>query len=136
VGIGGRWEGKMLDASGAASRVVLDLDDSSARIVGDFSVYIDSARDGCDSGCGGPKLSHVASVTGRYAERNNLVRLTYQLDGAKATTTVKFSAKLAEADPHASRAFVGTYSVDDETGRIGMEGGACVLWQYAQAKKG
>ena len=93
-----------------------------------------SARDGCDCG-GGPTLSHVASVTGSFSEPSNALSLSYRLASAKSPVDVKFVAKLNEADPHARAAFVGTYSVADKEGRIGMEGGACVLWQYAGTKR-
>ena len=134
MSVTGRWEGKMLDASGTTSRVVLDLNDSGRKVTGDFSVYIDSGRDGC---CGGKThLAQVAPVSGSFASRGRRLKLKYRLDVGKSPVEVAFDAELVEADPHARRAFLGTYSVGDKEARIGMEGGSCVLWQYAGKRGG
>ena len=130
MSVSGRWEGKMLDVSGTESRVVLDLEDSGRGVSGDFSVYAGSARDGC--GCGGsPKLVHLAAVKGTHSEARGRVKLTYVLQTSKAGAEVRFAAEIREADPHARRALVGSYEVADKAAQIGMEGGSCVLWQYA-----
>lgn len=134
MSVAGKWEGKMLDASGPAARVVATLEQSDSRIKGEFSVYVASARD--DSCCGSSdwKLAQTAPVTGKYTERGGKVSLSYKLDVGKEPVGVSFEAKLAEADPHARRALVGSYVVHDAEQRLGFEGGACVLWLYRGKK--
>jgi hypothetical protein len=128
MNVSGNWEGKLLDVSGPSARVTAQLQQSESRIKGQFSVYLESARDGCAST--GWKLAQTAPVTGTYSIRTEQYRLKYTLAIGSTPVNVVFIAKMTDADPHARRAMIGSYSVSDGEGQIGFEGGACVLWLY------
>jgi hypothetical protein len=130
VSVAGRWQGKLLDVGGQTARVLLDLNQTDRRLTGDFSVYIESERDGC---CGGGwRLAQVAPVTGSFTEATGRLQLKYGLKLGRAPVDVAFSARMVDADPHASAALVGTYDVSDEAEQVGLQGGACLLWRYRQ----
>jgi hypothetical protein len=124
----GKWEGKLLDAGGTTARIVAALKQSENRITGEFSVYIASARDGC--GSSSFRHVHTAAVNGTYGSRGETVQLKYDLDLGPKPVGVVFDARVTDADPHARRALIGSYSVTDDAKQVGFEGGACVLWQY------
>ncbi len=126
--VSGRWEGKLLDASGPVARVTAVLKQAGERVTGEFSVYVASARDGC--GCSGWKLAQTAPVAGTFASSGQTLQLKYeQAVGAKPSGVV-FEARLRDADPHARQALIGSYTVSDDARQIGFEGGACVLWSF------
>lgn len=129
MAVSGKWEGKLLDAGGTTARVVAALKQSQNRVTGEFSVYIASARDGC----GAFSFRHVqtASVDGTYGS-GETVQLKYALELGAKPVGVVFDARLTDADPHARRALIGSYRVNDDAKQIGFEGGACVLWQYRE----
>ena len=52
-----------------------------------------------------------------------------------SSVAVSFEGMLKNADPHARQAFVGTYGVGKGGDGLSLEGGSCVLWQYAQAAR-
>lgn len=128
MNVSGKWEGKLLDASGSVARVKAELKQSESRISGEFSVYMRSARGGCDPGDWSLALS--APVSGSYSTRGDKVRLKYSLKIGDTPIDVAFQGQATKADPHARRAVLGSYSTSDEGGRIGFEGGACILWLY------
>jgi hypothetical protein len=128
--IQGQWEGALLDVGGQSARVVLELDRHDRRLTGDFSVYIESQRDGC---CGGGwRLAQVAPVTGSFNEASGRIQLKYGLKLGRTAVDVSFGGRVVDADPHAVLALVGTYDVSDQGEQIGLEGGACLLWRYQQ----
>lgn len=130
VEIRGQWNGRLLDVGGHVARIVLDLDGKDGRLSGDFSVYVQSERDGC---CGGTdRLVQVAPVTGSFNEGSGKVQLKYGFKLGKAPVDVSFAARVVDADPHALHAVVGTYDVADKGDQVGLQGGACLLWRYQQ----
>ena len=124
--ISGDWEGKLLDASGPVARVTAALKQSDTGITGEFSVYIESARDGCAGP--GSRLAQVAPATGTASGEK--VQLKYELAVGAKPIGVLFEGQVRDADPHARRALVGSYTVTDESGQLGFEGGSCVLWSF------
>ena len=66
--------------------------------------------------------------------RGGLVRIKSRLKTGDTSIVVAFSAEPGEADPHAKRALFGSYQVEEGADALTMQGGACVLWQYAGAR--
>jgi hypothetical protein len=128
MNLSGNWEGKLLDTSGSAARVTTSLKLLKNRVTGDFSVYFESARDGCDFT--GWKLAQTAPMSGTYTARGDKLRLKYKLEIGSKPVDVVFQARIINADPHARRALVGSYTVTDKEQEIGFEGGVCLLWLY------
>jgi hypothetical protein len=124
--VSGEWEGKLLDASGPTARVKAALKQSDTRVTGEFSVYIESARDCCAGG--NWKLAQVAPATGTVT--GDRVQVKYELPIGAKPIGVLFEGEVRDADPHALRALVGSYTVADESKQLGFEGGTCVLWSY------
>ncbi len=133
MSVAGKWEGKLLDTSGVAAKVEAELTQKQTAVAGQFSVYFASARDDC--GCADWTLAQTAAVKGTYRSRGEQVRLKYVVDLGGRPVNVVFQAKLTKADPHASKALVGSYTVTDEEQELGFEGGACVLWLYRAARR-
>ena len=128
--VSGRWEGKLLDASGPMARIVTNLKESSGRIKGEFSVYFESARNQCEGAVW--KLANTAPVRGSFNSRRGRLRMKYKVDIGGKPIAASFEAKLTKADPHARGALIGSYKMSDEGKQIGLEGGACILWQYGK----
>lgn len=124
----GKWEGKLLDASGPVARIVALFKQTRDRITGEFSVYMESARGGCCSG--NWRLVQTAPVKGTFSGKDQRLRLAYELEVGDKPVGVVFDARLVKADPHATRALVGSYTVSDEGRQIGLDGGTCILWLY------
>ena len=61
MAVSGKWEGKLLDASGPIARVTAALKQSKQKVAGDFSVYLGTARDCCAPSW---KLVQTAPVSG------------------------------------------------------------------------
>ena len=123
--VSGEWEGKLLDMSGPTARVKATLKQSDSRISGEFAVYIESARDCCDSG---PRLAQIAPASGTVSSDN--VQLRYELAIGEKPIGVVFEGAIRDADPHARRALMGSYTVTDDSRQLGFEGGTCMLWSY------
>ena len=128
MSVAGKWEGKLLDTAGVVAKVAAVLTQKQETVRGEFSVYFESARDGCGSGTW--KLVQTAPVKGTYQSRGEQLKLNYEVDLGDRPVSVSFEAKLTKADPHASRALIGSYTATDEGKRLGLEGGTCILWLY------
>lgn len=131
--IDGKWEGKLLDASGPSALVVLHLKSVGDKIKGDFSVSFVSPSDGC--GCDGPvsRVAQTGPVSGKYDSKANRVQLSYDLTIGLEPTSVAFECSVVNADPHARRAMVGCYAISNGGKTLTLEGGGCVLWLYGNA---
>jgi len=129
----GRWEGKLLDVSGPEALLTLDLSVTDNKIRGDFSVAFisPSGKNGC---CGDvPRLAQVGPVNGRIDNKSGRVQLSYEVSTNLTSVSVSFDGVLKDADPHARQAFVGVYDVGKGGDNLSLEGGSCVLWQFAQS---
>ncbi|PYS98763.1 MAG: hypothetical protein DMF63_14325 [Acidobacteria bacterium] len=129
----GRWEGKLLDVSGPEALLTLDLAVTDNKIRGDFSVAFipPSGENGC---CGDvPRLAQIGAVNGRIDAKTGRIQLSYEVSTNLTSASVTFDGVLKDADPHARQAFVGTYGVGKGGESLSLEGGSCVLWQFAQS---
>ena len=131
--IRGRWEGKLLDASGVDALVALDLDGEGDDVKGEFSAgFLPERRDAC-GGEYGP-LQTVGAVHGRVTEDGRL-QLRSEMDVAGEPVVVTFDAGSGDPDPHARAAFYGTFAVEEGYRTLTLQGGTVVLWRYAAARR-
>lgn len=130
MNVSGRWEGKLLDMTGPAALLELNLKSSGGRVAGDFAVSFVSSD---EAGCSGPtrRLAQVGPVSGKFDAKGNRVQLSYDITIGLEPVAVAFEGVMTNADPHARRALVGSYSVGKGAGQLTLEGGACVLWLFA-----
>ena len=130
MNVQGRWEGKLLDISGPAALIVLNLRDRGGELSGDFSVsFLSPAEDGC--GDTPQRLAQVGPVTGKSDKETDRVVLNYEMTIDLQPVSVTFEGRARRADPHALRAVIGLYDVRKGGEKLTLEGGACVLWLYA-----
>ena len=125
----GFWEGKLIDATGPAALIQLDLTSRGGRVRGEFRATFLPPPD-VDCGPTSPKMVASGPVEGSETKRG-AIRVKSKLETSGASIVVAFSAEPGEADPHAKRALFGSYEVLDGADALTMQGGACVLWQYA-----
>lgn len=126
----GHWEGKLLDAAGPAASVVLDLKDSRGDLSGDFSIsFLPVDEEGCGSGVG--RLAQTGAVAGQFVSKTGRVQFTYEVTLGLKPVSVTFEGAVVRADPHARRALLGSYAAARGADLLSLEGGACILWQYA-----
>ncbi len=125
----GKWEGKLLDASGASAAIELNLDDKRGRLTGDFDLYflVD------DPGCCGPerRLAQSGLVSGRVSAKTGTVRLDYKVTIGLKPTEVRFDGRLSETNNHAEAAIVGCFAAAKGGEALTLGGGGAVLWRYA-----
>lgn len=132
MNLSGRWEGKLLDASGPMAMITLTLKGDGRTVAGDFEIAFVSAEDGC---CGSSRMpAQVGSVKGEISEKSGQVKLSYAVSIGLQPVNVGFTAHVVNADPHSRRAMLGCYEMDRQGGPLSLEGGACVLWQFAEQK--
>lgn len=137
MNVNGRWEGKLLDMLGPTAMVVLNLRNTGRGLGGDFSVSFLPPEGG---GCCGSHVGRQAqsgSVAGRLDARGTRMRLDYTMTIDFKPVEVAFECTVVNADPHARRAMFGVYRVANGSESLSLQGGACVLWLYAdQGSKG
>jgi len=131
----GTWEGKLLDVSGPMAMIKLTLKGDAKSVAGDFELAFVSTEDGC---CGSSRMpAQVGSVKGTVDEASGQVTLSYAVSIGLQPVNVGFTAQVVDADPHARRAMLGCYQMEAKgSGPLSLEGGACVLWQFAEKKPG
>lgn len=132
----GRWEGKLIDASGPTARVELALTSKDGRVEGEFQATFLPPT---DASCGpsAPRLVARGPVEGSE-DGNGGIRVSTKLETAGSSIAVELDAAAADADPHARRALLGTFRIVEGADVLTMQGGATVLWDYAvkQRKRG
>ncbi len=129
----GRWEGKLIDATGPTARVELELRSKNGRVEGEFRATFLPPT---DASCGpsAPRLVARGAVEGKE-DGNGGIRVSTKLDTAGSTIAVELDAAAAEADPHARRALFGTFRVVEGADVLTMQGGSTVLWDYAAPRQ-
>jgi hypothetical protein len=129
MNLGGKWEGKLIDASGATAAIELNLDDTQGKLKGDFALYFLTE----DPGCCGPerRLAQTGPVTGRVSSNTGTVRLDYKVTIGLEPTDVRFAGELSETNNHAKVAMVGCYDTRKGGSALSLGGGGAVLWLYA-----
>lgn len=134
MNLAGTWEGKLLDVSGPVAMIRLALKGDAKSVAGDFEIAFVSTEDGC---CGSSRMpAQVGSVKGEIDQASGQVKLSYQVSIGLQPVNVAFTAQVVDADPHARRAMLGCYQMAGQGGPLSLEGGACVLWQFAEQKSG
>lgn len=132
MNLAGKWEGKLLDVSGPMAMIRLTLKGDAKSVVGDFEIAFVSTEDGC---CGSSRMpAQVGSVKGEVNEKSGQVKLVYAVSIGLQPVNVSFTAQVVDADPHARRAMLGCYEMAGRGEPLSLEGGACVLWQFAEKK--
>jgi len=128
MSISGKWEGKLVDATGAMASIELNMADKDGRVAGDFGLYflVD------DPGCCGPqrRLSQTGEVRGQV-RRDGSVRLDYKVMAGLKPVAVVFEGRLSETNGHAKQALLGCFEASDGQDALTLRGGGAVLWQYA-----
>jgi hypothetical protein len=132
MNLSGKWDGKLLDTSGPMALITLNLKGDGAAVAGDFEMAFVSVEDGC---CRSSRMpAQVGSVKGRVDDKSGQIRLEYEVSIGLKPVKVSFTANVVKADPHARRAMLGCYAIDNRDGPLSLEGGACVLWQFVEQK--
>lgn len=132
MSVSGKWEGKLIDASGVTGIMEVHLKYSRGRVSGDFSAYFLSDADGC---CADTKrLVQTGPVTGSYNAKTKKVRLTYKLSVGLKPIVVSVAGDVGSAGDHAKRALRGCFAIKGDSA-LSLDGGAVVLWQYAGSRR-
>jgi hypothetical protein len=130
----GRWQGKLVDASGVSGLLTMDLKDSRGELSGDFTVsFLPPGDDGCSPAA--PTLAQSGSVQGTTDAKTGKVEIGYEMSVGLEPVTVRFTGTQVKAIPHAARAVFGCFDLQKGGGALTLDGGACVLWQYRDARK-
>lgn len=128
MSLDGRWEGKLLDATGPTARLVLDLQQKKGELTGRYAVtFLSEDMTGCGDAV--DQVAQEGEVTGTV--EGDQVVLVQDLQIGGKPVRVRFECRLAPADPHALRAMAGCFDVEKGGGQLTLEGGGCVLWLYA-----
>lgn len=127
MAVKGRWEGKLVDATGVSAAIELNLVERKGRLSGDFSTYFIAE----DAGCSGPvrRLAQSGVVRGTYSPKSKIVRLKYAVTIGLEPVDVSLEARLSDAGNHARQALVGCYTAGGGKD-LTLQGGGIVLWQY------
>jgi hypothetical protein len=133
MSVSGHWDGKLLDVSGVDALIALDLRESGQEVKGKFTAtLLPAAEDVCGGATRGPSMS--GPIAGTVDARGNLV-LKSELESQGQRIVAVFSARPGKPDPHARLAFFGGYDVQEGASALTLQGGACVLWQFAGARR-
>ena len=135
MSVTGRWEGKLVDVTGIAAALTLDLTHSGGKATGDFSAAFLPEDDGC---CDRPAPRQVQTgpVTAKVDERAGRITLECKMTIGLRPISVTVDGQIVKADPHARRAILGCFDIGEGVGTLTLEGGGAVLWQYAGSKRG
>ena len=133
----GRWQGKLVDASGVSGLLTMDLKDSKGELSGDFSVSFLPPGDGCCSP-DAPTLAQTGPVRGTADRETGEVTFGYEMSIGLEAVAVRFRGTQVKTSPHAARAVYGCFDIEKGGDVLTLDGGACVLWRYrdAQPKRG
>jgi hypothetical protein len=132
MSLSGAWEGKLLDVSGPTAAISLRLRERGGALTGEFeAAFLSLGEDGCCAPS--RRTAQVGPVSGAVDRAKGVVRLDYQLSVGNTPVAVTFEGVVRKADPYAVRALVGCYRVGKGGERLTLQGGACVLWLFAQA---
>lgn len=131
--VAGHWEGKLLDVSGVQALVDLTLDGAGREITGTFRATLLPAREDV---CGGSTRGQTVEGPVRgTVEDDGALAIRAELDAGGQKVVARFAARPGNPDPHARAAFFGGYDVDEGASALTLQGGACVLWRYANAQR-
>jgi hypothetical protein len=122
----------LVDVSGIAAALTLDLKESKGKAHGDFSVAFLPEADGC---CDTPSRRQVQTgpVSATVDEKAGRIVLECEMSIGLRPISVVVDGRIVDADPHAKRAIVGCFDIREGVETLTLEGGGAVLWEYAQA---
>ncbi len=130
MGINGKWQGKLIDASGVRGKIDLSISESKGRVKGDFEIKFVSD----DSGCcvsGDQRAAQSGPVDGEFDSKSGKLSLTYGLSVGLKPVKVQLDALLSDIkNVHAVQSILGCYDVDSGSADLTLEGGGVVLWNY------
>ena len=133
MSVSGRWEGKLIDVTGMAAAITLDLDESGGKGKGDFSAaFLPDSYGCCDTPT--PRQVQTGPVTAQVDEKAGRITLQCEMTIGLRPIVVNVDGRIVEADPHAARAILGCFDIREGVETLTLEGGGAVLWQYAPAK--
>ncbi len=134
MNVQGRWEGKLLDATGVDAQVELLLTSEGEELRGEFRAYfLPVSSDGC-----APTASNLAAfgeIAGQSLAAEGKIEINSRIQAGDTTVSVRFQAQSADPDPHAKQALFGVYTVEEGAEALTLQGGTVVLWQYADSEK-
>lgn len=134
MSVTGRWEGKLIDVTGIAATLTLDLDDSSGEAKGDFSAAFLPEEGGCCEPVG-PRQVQTGPVHAKIDEERGTIELVCEMTIGLRPVIVAVDGRLVDADPHARRAMVGCFDIREGIETLTLEGGGALLWEYARDHK-
>jgi hypothetical protein len=130
MSVTGRWEGKLIDVTGIAAALTLDLDHSNDEARGDFSAAFLPEEDGCDPV--GPRQVQTGPVRAKVDEERGTIELVCEMTIGLRPVLVAVDGRLVDANPHAKRAIVGCFDIREGVETLTLEGGGALLWEYAR----
>ena len=131
MAISGKWEGKLIDATGPTAGLEVNVKEKGGAVTGDFSLFFFSERDGCAAG--ERRLVQSGPINGRYNKVTGKVNVTYEVTVGLEPAVVVLDGVVRDGHGHARQAIVGCYGPKkDDRGALTLEGGGVVLWQYAR----
>ena len=135
MSISGTWSGKLIDASGPAALVHLDLASRGGKIRGEFRVTFLPPPD-AECGSSTPRVVASGPVSGTEY-KSGVVRIRSKMETVGVKVAVDLRVEPGDPGAHARKALYGCYEVLDGADVLSMQGGGCVLWQYSgqQRKK-
>jgi hypothetical protein len=135
MSVTGRWEGKLVDVTGIAAALTLDLTDKAGNATGDFSAaFLPDEDDCCNRPA--PTQAQTGPVTAKVDEKAGRIKIECTMTIGLRPISVTVDGRIVKADPHARRAIVGCFDIREGVETLTLEGGGAVLWQYAGSKRG
>lgn len=131
MSVTGRWEGKLIDVTGIAAALTLDLEDSKGEAKGDFSAAFLPEPGGCCEPIG-PRQVQTGPVRAKVDEKQGTIELVCEMTIGLRPVLVAVDGRLVDADPHAKRAMVGCFDIHEGVETLTLEGGGALLWEYAR----
>lgn len=130
----GHWEGKLIDVTGIAAALTLDLDDSGGEAKGDFSAaFLPEPGCGCEDAA--PRQVQSGPVSAKVDEQQGSIELACEMTIGLRPVVVAVHGRVVDADPHAARALVGCFDIQEGVETLTLEGGGALLWEYARDRK-
>ena len=118
----GHWEGKLIDVTGIAAALTLDLDGSGGEAKGDFSAAFLPDEGGCCDDAR-PRQVQTGPVHAKVDEAKGRVELVCEMTIGLRPVVVVVDGRLVEADPHAKRAVLGCFDIREGVETLTLEAG-------------
>ena len=130
MSINGKWQGKLIDASGVRGKLDLSIIESKGRVKGDFEIRFVSEDSGCCNS-GDQRAVQSGPVDGKFDSKSGKLILAYGLTVGLKPIKVQLDAMLSDVkNVHAAQSILGCYDVESGSADLTLEGGGVVLWNY------